>query len=266
MTSHSHARAAAIAAALVGLALPAAASASAAGSGSGSGGSTGGAGLSSTTTSPSPSSPTGAPLAATPVGGPVSAEGNGFTVSTSAAGTYRRALSFTGSVSSSDSGDVVEIQLQGPTGNWQSVSAATVTADGSFEAQWHASTSGVVGFRAVLGGPAGSAGAASVATASSASPTLSVTIYRDAIATIYGPGFYGHKTACGLKLSATTIGVASRTLKCGTMVSIDYGGQSVTVPVIDRGPYANGASWDLTEATAAALGDPETETVGAAVL
>jgi rare lipoprotein A (peptidoglycan hydrolase) len=28
----------------------------------------------------------------------------------------------------------------------------------------------------------------------------------------------------------------------------------VVVPVIDRGPYGQGASWDLTAATAAALG------------
>jgi rare lipoprotein A (peptidoglycan hydrolase) len=33
--------------------------------------------------------------------------------------------------------------------------------------------------------------------------------------------------------------------------------------VIDRGPYANNASWDLTQATAEALGITGTETIGA---
>jgi rare lipoprotein A (peptidoglycan hydrolase) len=34
------------------------------------------------------------------------------------------------------------------------------------------------------------------------------------------------------------------------------------VPVIDRGPFANGARWDLTMATAKALGIKETATIG----
>lgn len=259
MTSRPHSRAVLLAGAVLGLAMPTAALASSGtGSGSGSGVTSGGAGLSS---APSANS---AP-AATPIGGPVSAQGDGFTLATDAVGTYQRALSFTGSVSSSDAGDLVDIQRQSSAETWQTVSQATVAADGSFAASWLPSTSGLVGFRATLEGPAGSAQAASAAPPS-ASPTLAVTIYRNARATIYGPGFYGHETACGFRLSASMLGVASRTLKCGTEVSIAYDGQSITVPVIDRGPFANGASWDLTAATAAALGDPDTETVGAAVL
>jgi rare lipoprotein A (peptidoglycan hydrolase) len=49
------------------------------------------------------------------------------------------------------------------------------------------------------------------------------------------------------------MGVAHRTLPCGTRVAIHYRGRSVTVPVVDRGPYTS-ATWDLTEATAQALG------------
>jgi rare lipoprotein A (peptidoglycan hydrolase) len=47
--------------------------------------------------------------------------------------------------------------------------------------------------------------------------------------------------------------VANRTLPCGTKVALFYHGRSVTVPVIDRGPYANHADWDLTLATAKKL-------------
>ena len=40
----------------------------------------------------------------------------------------------------------------------------------------------------------------------------------------------------------------------------------ITVPVIDRGPYAHGANWDLTMATGRALGMLETEVIGAAAV
>lgn len=74
------------------------------------------------------------------------------------------------------------------------------------------------------------------------------------IATWFGPGFYGQKTACGQTMTPVVVGVASRTLPCGTLVLVDYRGHRLTVPVIDRGPYAhNGAMWDLTRGAASAL-------------
>ena len=91
-----------------------------------------------------------------------------------------------------------------------------------------------------------------------------ITVYRRSTATLYGPGFWGHRTACGEILRRRTVGVANRTLPCGTPVEIYYKGQVITVPVIDRGPYAHGASWDLTMATGRALGILGTEVIGAA--
>jgi rare lipoprotein A (peptidoglycan hydrolase) len=73
-------------------------------------------------------------------------------------------------------------------------------------------------------------------------------------ATWYGPGFYGHTTACGTVLRTTTLGVAHKTLPCGTKVALSYHGHSLVVPVIDRGPYTRGYTFDLTGATAQALG------------
>jgi peptidoglycan hydrolase-like protein with peptidoglycan-binding domain len=73
-------------------------------------------------------------------------------------------------------------------------------------------------------------------------------------ATWYGPGFFGEQTACGTVLSETTIGIAHRTLPCGTKVTLAYQGHYVVAPVIDRGPYAAGYTFDLTAATAQALG------------
>ena len=46
------------------------------------------------------------------------------------------------------------------------------------------------------------------------------------------------------------------------MVAVQYGGRELSVPVIDRGPFANHASWDLTMATAGLLGVRATSTVG----
>ena len=63
----------------------------------------------------------------------------------------------------------------------------------------------------------------------------------------YGPGFYGNGTACGQKLTETLVGVAHRTLPCGTLVTFRYNGKTVTAPVIDRGPYAAGRTWDLSK-------------------
>ncbi len=55
--------------------------------------------------------------------------------------------------------------------------------------------------------------------------------------TWYGPGFYGNTTACGQRYTRQTIGVAHRTLPCGTMVEFRWKGITATAPVIDRGPY-----------------------------
>jgi rare lipoprotein A (peptidoglycan hydrolase) len=67
---------------------------------------------------------------------------------------------------------------------------------------------------------------------------------------------YGLGLACGGVLGRNELGVAHKTAPCGTLITFTYGGRSVTVPVIDRGPYIAGREWDLTGATATALGFP----------
>jgi rare lipoprotein A (peptidoglycan hydrolase) len=78
------------------------------------------------------------------------------------------------------------------------------------------------------------------------------------VATWFGPGFYGKQTACGQTMSPVIVGVANRTLPCGTLVLVDYKGHTLTVPVIDRGPYSHDATWDLTAGAANALTITET--------
>jgi hypothetical protein len=80
------------------------------------------------------------------------------------------------------------------------------------------------------------------------------TALRSAGATWYGPGLYGRHTACGQTLRPTTIGVAHKTLPCGTAVKFIYRGRSIVARVIDRGPYSAGNSWDLTNGARLALG------------
>jgi len=77
------------------------------------------------------------------------------------------------------------------------------------------------------------------------------------IASWYGPGFYGNRTACGQVYTPEIIGVAHRTLRCGTMLVLEYRGHTMTVPVIDRGPYIAGRTLDLSNATRLAIGCPD---------
>lgn len=94
-----------------------------------------------------------------------------------------------------------------------------------------------------------------------ASPPRRLTAYRQAGASYYGPGLYGSGVACGGILLPGTLGVANKTLPCGTRVKLRYRGRTVTVPVIDRGPYVAGRDYDLTAATRARLGFPGVGTV-----
>jgi hypothetical protein len=77
---------------------------------------------------------------------------------------------------------------------------------------------------------------------------------RTAGATWYGPGLYGNGTACGQTLRPGTVGVAHRTLPCGTTVKFSYHGHSLVTRVIDRGPYTPGNDFDLTNGARLALG------------
>jgi hypothetical protein len=80
---------------------------------------------------------------------------------------------------------------------------------------------------------------------------LSFTPLRVAGASWYGgTTMWGRHTACGQVLRPTTVGVANKTLPCGTPVKFVWHGHSVIAPVIDRGPYIKGRAWDLTSAAA----------------
>jgi rare lipoprotein A (peptidoglycan hydrolase) len=96
------------------------------------------------------------------------------------------------------------------------------------------------------------------ASAPAATTPASAKVRPSGIATWFGPGFYGQKTACGQTLTPGVLGVANRTLPCGTLVKVTYANHTLTVPVLDRGPYSHIADWDLTAGAAQALGITET--------
>jgi rare lipoprotein A len=154
-------------------------------------------------------------------------------------------------------GATVSIQRLDAERGWVAEATGATGAGGAFVARWRPRVVGRFTVRAV---PAGGA----VRAAAAGAPTAPVTVYRPAVATWYGPGLYGHHTACGQVLSHRIMGVAHRTLPCGTPVEIAFGGRTVTVPVIDRGPFTSAARYDLTSATAQQLGLTETGTVGVA--
>jgi rare lipoprotein A len=122
--------------------------------------------------------------------------------------------------------------------------------DGSFKARWRAGRAGVYTARArVAENP------------SVRSHRVRLNVYRSAAASYYGPGLYGGGLACGGTLTPSKMGVANKTLPCGAKVTLRYHGNTVTVPVIDRGPYSGNREYDLTAATKAKLGFPSTGTV-----
>ncbi|MDQ3964316.1 MAG: septal ring lytic transglycosylase RlpA family protein [Actinomycetota bacterium] len=136
-------------------------------------------------------------------------------------------------------------------GEWRTMERLKLR-DGRFEMRFEARRKGFRRLRVVFGGD------------SHNTPTrrgVTYRVYSRALATWYGPGFYGNSTACGQRLTTETLGVAHRWLPCGTMVAVLYQGRTIKVPVIDRGPYSR-ADWDLTQETAERLRFSGTDTIG----
>jgi hypothetical protein len=136
------------------------------------------------------------------------------------------------------------VMLQEAAGRrWDTVARARTSASGAFRLRYVAHRTGIERVRLRF------AGDPSDRSARRSLGRLSV--YRLAEASWYGGG---GETACGGALTSSTMGVANKTLPCGTLVTLRYGGRSVRVPVIDRGPFVAGREFDLTEATKQALG------------
>jgi rare lipoprotein A (peptidoglycan hydrolase) len=154
-----------------------------------------------------------------------------------------QAITLVGSIAPQLGTQTVALQV-GSGGGWTSVAAAQTESDGAYIVRYRPRRIGSFAMRAVV---------TSVATvASAASPSERVNVYHRVLASWYD--LLGARTACGEVLEPRTLGVANKTLPCGTPVTFRHGDRIVRVPVIDRGPYVAGRDYDLTPATKAALG------------
>jgi hypothetical protein len=133
----------------------------------------------------------------------------------------------------------VRLEANGAHG-WRTVSSDRTDPRGGYGLSFSAGGADGQHLRVVFGGDGVNAGAAR--------PVGSVALLHPALASWYEDG---GTTACGFHAG---LGVANRTLPCGTKVTFSHGGRTVTATVDDRGPYAGGRDWDLNQATAGALG------------
>ena len=209
---------------------------------------------------------TGAPTGGTaaPGNAPATTSTGNVALTSSPGALVNRSMRLSGTVPARLAGRTVVIQLLNTDGSWTTVAQATADPTGRFAARWRPGRSGRFTLRAAVGSTSQTR-----ATPAAAIGQAHVTVYPSAIATWYGPrSGRVETTACGVSLTKSTMGVAHRTLPCGTRVELFYAGRIVRVPVIDRGPYANNATWDLTVAAAGALNfiDVGVDRIGALVL
>ena len=102
----------------------------------------------------------------------------------------------------------------------------------------------------------------SLAVAAALASTLGALSAADAkplgkgVASWYGPGFHGKKTANGERFNTNDLTAAHKTLPFGTKLRVtnERTGKSVVVRINDRGPYAHGRVIDLSKAAAEAVG------------
>jgi rare lipoprotein A len=156
-------------------------------------------------------------------------------------------ITIAGRVRPAGAGRRVRITLPGPD------ERTRTRAGGRFKESWKPRGTGEGKARAFAQGDA-------IAAAGQSRPRR-VTVYRPASASWYGPGLYGNGTACGGTLTPSTMGVAHKTMPCGTKLTLRHAGRSVQVEVIDRGPFAGGREFDLTGATKNRLNFGSTGTV-----
>jgi rare lipoprotein A len=164
-----------------------------------------------------------------------------------------KAIVVRGALRPAGAGRAVSLQLAKGGGGWKTVDHDRTDRHGRYVLVWRAARTGTKRVRVHFGGTRELSSARHLAG--------TARIYRRALASWYGPGLYGGHLACGGTLTPGTLGVANKSLPCGTKVTLHYRGRTVRVPVVDRGPYVGAREFDLTAATKARLGFGSTGTV-----
>ena len=131
-------------------------------------------------------------------------------------------------------------------GKWRQIDADLTSGTGHYALRFRTRTTDTAPVRVRFGGDR---------TAKASSRIVGrLNAYRPALASWYGPGLYGNNLGCGGTLNQGTIGVAHKSLPCGTTVVLRNGSRTVRARVIDRGPYVGAREFDLTAATKQRLG------------
>ncbi len=210
---------------------------------------------------PAPVSP-GSPVAPVPAGSPVSPGSPGWPVppaetllsvrradlnvldgsAASVAGALLADPAASGARLRGVAGLAVRLQVRARHG-WRTIAGTRTGTRGRYRLRYRTRRLGSEHLRVSFAGAAGLRAAHR--------PVGPLNVYRLAEASWYGGG---GSLACGGWLTSSTLGVANKSLPCGTRLTLRYGGRTVRVRVIDRGPYVEGREYDLTEATARALG------------
>ena len=172
---------------------------------------------------------------------------------------YGRRVPVRGALLTHQGGRRILLQVNKGRG-WDNVARTKTGPHGGFHASFRPHGLGRYRMRVRLVGPVAADALAGVQKAA-VHTRGKVTVYRQTLASWYGPGFIGGRTACGGTLDGGTLGVANKTLPCGARVTFHYRGHTVTARVVDRGPYVAGREWDLTPAVKARLHFPSTGTV-----
>jgi hypothetical protein len=129
-------------------------------------------------------------------------------------------------------------------GHWHTVDTGHTRGGGAFKLAFHPGSVGSASLRLRFAGDG--------ANGASTRRDGRLNVFRRSLASWYS--LSGGHLACGGTMTSGTLGVANKSLPCGTMVTFRFHGHTVRVPVIDRGPYSGGREWDLSAATAQRLG------------
>jgi len=148
------------------------------------------------------------------------------------------------------SGRVVQVEVARH-GRWSPLARSRTSPAGHFSATVRARGLGSSALRVRFGGDKLNTGSATAAG--------QLQVFRASQASWYQ--LTGNQLGCGGRMYEGQLGVANKTLPCGTQVTLRYGGRTVRVPVIDRGPYVGGRTWDLTAETRRRLGFPGTGSI-----
>ena len=85
--------------------------------------------------------------------------------------------------------------------------------------------------------------------------------WLEASASVWTPGSNGNTSGCGVELTPETRGLTHPVLPCGVELLLSFAGSTVQAEVVDRGPHAGSAEFELTEVLARELGFSGTQPI-----